>query len=67
MLLASPAARRIILGRVIASLTHLILYSSHLAHLGSLLALGGLSVYEVLAAYLGLLIPSSYLEVSASL
>ena len=58
MLLASPLRPgAIILGKIIASLTHLILFVVASVPIMVLcLPLGGLSVYEVLAAYLGLLI-----------
>jgi len=58
MLLATPLRpSAIILGKLIASLTHLLLFViASIPIMVLCLPLGGVSVYEVLAAYLGLLI-----------
>ena len=58
MLLASPLKpAAIVLGKLIASLTHLgILVFTSLPIVMLCLPLGGISIYEVLAAYLGLIV-----------
>lgn len=58
MLLATPLRPgAIILGKLIASLTHLLLFViASIPIMMLCLPLGGVSVYEVLAAYLGLLV-----------
>jgi ABC-type transport system involved in multi-copper enzyme maturation permease subunit len=68
MLLASPLRpAAIVIGKLVASLTHLaVLVFASLPIVMLCLPLGGVSLYEVLAAYLGLIACSSFFQRTAA-